>query len=37
MGEKVTISYRGAGYELGRGKRCYGIWGSLTTHSAAAT
>jgi hypothetical protein len=26
MGEKVTISYRGATYELGRGKRCYGIW-----------
>jgi hypothetical protein len=26
MGERVTISYRGATYELGRGKRCYGIW-----------
>ena len=26
MGERVTISYRGAAYELGRGKRCYGIW-----------
>jgi hypothetical protein len=24
--EKVTISYRGAKYELGRGKRYYGIW-----------
>ncbi|MBV9446199.1 MAG: hypothetical protein JO345_09930 [Streptosporangiaceae bacterium] len=27
MGERVTISYRGAAYELGRGKRSYGIWG----------
>jgi hypothetical protein len=26
MGERVTISYRGAAYELGRGKRCYAIW-----------
>jgi hypothetical protein len=26
MGDKVTISYRGATYELGRGKRFYGIW-----------
>ena len=26
MGERVTISYRGAAYELGRGKRSYGIW-----------
>jgi hypothetical protein len=24
--EKVTISYRGAKYEIGRGKRFYGIW-----------
>jgi hypothetical protein len=24
--EKVTISYRGARYEIGRGKRYYGIW-----------
>jgi hypothetical protein len=24
--EKVTISYRGAKYEIGRGKRYYGIW-----------
>jgi hypothetical protein len=24
--EKVTISHRGARYEIGRGKRCYGIW-----------
>jgi len=33
MGERVTISYRGAAYELGRGKRCYGIWaaGALRT------
>jgi hypothetical protein len=30
MSEKVTISYRGAAYELGRGKRCYGIWASVT-------
>jgi len=33
MGEKVTISYRGAGYELGRGKRCYGIWAAVTPRS----
>lgn len=26
MGERVTISYRGAAYELGRGKHSYGIW-----------
>ena len=26
MPEKVTISHRGAKYEIGRGKRCYGIW-----------
>ena len=26
MGERVTISYRGAAYELGRGKNSYGIW-----------
>ena len=26
MGERVTISYRGAAYELGRGKRYYAIW-----------
>ena len=26
MPEKVTISHRGARYEIGRGKRCYGIW-----------
>jgi hypothetical protein len=26
MGERVTISYRGAAYELGRGKSSYGIW-----------
>jgi len=26
MGERVTISYRGASYELGRGRRCYGVW-----------
>jgi hypothetical protein len=24
--EKVTISYRGAGYEIGRGEHFYGIW-----------
>jgi hypothetical protein len=30
MSEKVTISYRGAAYELGRGKRSYGIWASVT-------
>jgi len=24
--EKVTVAYRGAKYEIGRGKRCYGIW-----------
>jgi hypothetical protein len=24
--EKITISHRGAGYEIGRGKRYYGIW-----------
>jgi hypothetical protein len=33
MGEKVTISYRGAGYELGRGKRSYGIWAAVTPRS----
>ena len=26
MRESVTIWYRGAGYQLGRGQRCYGIW-----------
>ncbi len=26
MRENVTISYRGAGYEIGRGERFYGIW-----------
>ncbi len=26
MPEKVTIAYRGAKYEIGRGKRYYGIW-----------
>ena len=26
MPEKVTISHRGARYEIGRGKRFYGIW-----------
>jgi hypothetical protein len=26
MGERVSISYRGAAYELGRGKSSYGIW-----------
>ena len=26
MPEKVTISHRGAKYEIGRGKRYYGIW-----------
>ncbi|MBO0821636.1 MAG: hypothetical protein J2P26_12395, partial [Nocardiopsaceae bacterium] len=26
MPEKVTISHRGARYEIGRGKRYYGIW-----------
>jgi len=26
MGERVTISYRGAAYELGRGRNSYGIW-----------
>ena len=26
MREKVTISYRGAGYEIGRGEHFYGIW-----------
>jgi hypothetical protein len=26
MSERVTISYRGAAYELGRGKRCYAVW-----------
>jgi hypothetical protein len=26
VSEKVTISYRGAKYEIGRGKRYYGIW-----------
>jgi hypothetical protein len=26
MGERVTISYRGAAYQLGRGKNSYGIW-----------
>jgi hypothetical protein len=24
--DKVTISYRGAGYEIGRGRQFYGIW-----------
>ena len=31
--EKVTISYRGAKYELGRGKRYYGIWVAGATAS----
>jgi hypothetical protein len=31
MGERVTISYRGAAYELGRGKHSYGIWPVGTT------
>ena len=26
MFDKVTITYRGAKYEIGRGKDCYGIW-----------
>ena len=26
MRENVTISYRGAGYEIGRGEHFYGIW-----------
>jgi hypothetical protein len=26
VSDKVTISYRGAKYEIGRGKRYYGIW-----------
>jgi hypothetical protein len=26
VSQKVTISYRGAKYEIGRGKRFYGIW-----------
>ena len=26
MREDITISYRGAGYEIGRGKHFYGIW-----------
>ena len=26
MGERVTISYRGTAYELGRGRHSYGIW-----------
>jgi hypothetical protein len=30
MGERVTISYRGAAYELGRGKHSYGIWAAGT-------
>jgi hypothetical protein len=33
MGEKVTISYRGAAYELGQGKRCYGIWAAGASRS----
>jgi hypothetical protein len=33
MGERVTISYRGAAYELGRGKRCYGIWAAGAARS----
>ena len=33
MGERVTISYRGAAYELGRGKRYYAIWAAETPRS----
>jgi hypothetical protein len=35
MGERVTISYRGTAYELGRGKRCYGIWAAGAPRSEA--
>jgi hypothetical protein len=31
--ENVTISYRGAGYEIGRGRGFYGIWGAGTPRS----
>ena len=33
MGERVTISYRGAAYELGRGKRYYAIWAAAAERS----
>ncbi len=32
MGERVTISYRGAAYELGRGRNSYGIWPAGAPH-----
>jgi hypothetical protein len=33
MSENVTITYRGAGYELGRGPHYYGIWAAGTPRS----
>jgi len=36
MGERVTISYRGAAYELGRGKNSYGVWLAGTTRAPGA-
>jgi hypothetical protein len=31
--ERVTIAYRGADYEIGRGPNCYGIWTAGTPRS----
>ena len=31
MRENVTISYRGAGYEIGRGQQFYGIWAASSS------
>ena len=31
MRENVTISYRGAGYEIGRGEHFYGIWAASSS------
>ena len=31
MRENVTISYRGAGYEIGRGEHYYGIWAASSS------
>ena len=33
MREDISISYRGAGYEIGRGKHFYGIWTAGATQS----
>ncbi len=36
MREDVTISYRGASYEIGRGPRFYGIWAAGAPRSQPA-